>query len=254
MPCAAAAPYLVALDADDELDPEYLEKTASRLDAESSLGFVTTGIQAFGAASYVWTPPECSVRNALARGTAHACTMFRRSMWEAVGGFSPDSECEDLDFFLTAMIAGHRGAVVPEPLLRYRVRGGAMHQTAVARGTSVDSTAMWPAQEPGKRRAHVVLDHVVPRPNAEGRASDAVDSSRSLLTLGPVELLVANVGGPAAGTFDAMDNGAWQAAISAVLMPAVRLSRAVLPSMRLARLRRSRSSARPIGPSPTPLS
>jgi hypothetical protein len=135
-----SAPYIVALDADDELDPEYLEKTASRLDAESSLGFVTTGMQAFGAASYVWIPPECSVRNALVRGTAHASTMFRRSMWEILGGFSPDSPgCEDLDFFLTAMIAGHRGAVVQEPLLRYRIQAGSMHQAAVARGTIVDS-------------------------------------------------------------------------------------------------------------------
>ncbi len=55
---------------------------------------------------------------------------------------------------------------------------------------------------------------------------------------GPVEILVANVGGPEKGSFDALDDSAWQRAFDAVLTPAIRLSRAVLPSMRRARFGR----------------
>ncbi len=61
---------------------------------------------------------------------------------------------------------------------------------------------------------------------------------RTAGSLGPVEILVANVGGPSPGSFDAMDDSAWDGALDAVLRPAVRLSRAVLPSMRSARFGR----------------
>jgi GT2 family glycosyltransferase/SAM-dependent methyltransferase len=137
---ATTAPYLVTLDADDRLAPTYLEKTAARLDDDGGLGFVTTGMQAFGAASYSWLPPPCSVENALTRGTAHQSSLFRRTLWEALGGFSDAAPgCEDLDFWLSAMSAGFRGDVVPELLLLYRVRADSMHQVAVERGTILDS-------------------------------------------------------------------------------------------------------------------
>lgn len=57
-------------------------------------------------------------------------------------------------------------------------------------------------------------------------------------TLGPVEILVANVGGPPKGRFDDLDDRAWERAVAAVLGPAVRLTAAVLPSMRRARFGR----------------
>lgn len=50
--------------------------------------------------------------------------------------------------------------------------------------------------------------------------------------LGPVEILVANVGGPPGGRSGELDDGAWQAAIDGVLWPAIRLTRAVVPGMR----------------------
>lgn len=49
---------------------------------------------------------------------------------------------------------------------------------------------------------------------------------------GGVDLLVVNAGGPPAGTFDDFDDAAWQDAFDLTLMSAVRMIRAVLPSMR----------------------
>src|SRR5687768_5714519 len=46
-----SAEYIVTLDADDRLASEYLAQTAARLDSDPELGFVSTGIQAFGEAS-----------------------------------------------------------------------------------------------------------------------------------------------------------------------------------------------------------
>ncbi len=48
---------------------------------------------------------------------------------------------------------------------------------------------------------------------------------------GRVDVLVSNTGGPPAGLFTDFDDDAWAAAFESLLMPAVRLTRAVLPGM-----------------------
>jgi SAM-dependent methyltransferase len=131
-----SAGYLVALDADDFLAPSYLERTAARLDADPGLAFVSTGMRGFEGADYVWTPPPCDLIVALARGTAHASSMFRRRVWDAVGGFDERFRtCEDLDFWVAAMARGLRGDVIDEPLLHRRVRADSLHHRTVAQGT-----------------------------------------------------------------------------------------------------------------------
>ncbi|MFZ5816617.1 MAG: SDR family oxidoreductase [Bacillota bacterium] len=49
---------------------------------------------------------------------------------------------------------------------------------------------------------------------------------------GGVDILLSNTGGPPAGMFMEMEDAAWQGAFDSLLMPAVRLSRAVIPSMK----------------------
>jgi len=50
--------------------------------------------------------------------------------------------------------------------------------------------------------------------------------------LGGLDILVANSGGPPPGRFEEFDDDAWQKAINGLLMSAVRLIRAALPSLR----------------------
>ena len=51
-------------------------------------------------------------------------------------------------------------------------------------------------------------------------------------TLGPVDILLANNGGPPRGGFDALDDAEWQAGFDVAMMSTVRLIRGVLPGMR----------------------
>src|SRR3989304_4779460 len=50
--------------------------------------------------------------------------------------------------------------------------------------------------------------------------------------LGPVDVLVANAGGPPRGTFGELDDAQWLGAFELSLLSTVRLIRAVLPGMR----------------------
>lgn len=132
-----SSPYVVTLDADDRLDSRYLEATSAVLDSDPDIGFVSTAIQAFGEASYCWSPSAVSAKTALTRGAAHPASMFRRELWQTVGGFDelPAIQgCEDLDFWISAIAAGFKGVVLPDPLLLYRVRRQSVHQRKVATG------------------------------------------------------------------------------------------------------------------------
>src|SRR5262249_58971554 len=60
------ADYLVWLDADDLLEPEYFEQAAARLDADRGLDFVSCAMRAFGDASYEWIPAAPAFREAIA--------------------------------------------------------------------------------------------------------------------------------------------------------------------------------------------
>lgn len=54
----------------------------------------------------------------------------------------------------------------------------------------------------------------------------------TMATHGRVDVLVSNTGGPPPGPFMAFDDAAWQSAFDSLLMPAVRLARAVVPDMK----------------------
>lgn len=133
----ASADYLVCLDADDILEPEYFAAAAAHLDAEPDLDFVSCAIRAFGAASYVWRPSDPSFVEAVSTGAVpHASTMLRRRLWEQVGGFDEDIVTfELLDFWATVMEQGRKGIVLAEPWLRYRVRPGSAYRRSIVTST-----------------------------------------------------------------------------------------------------------------------
>jgi peptidoglycan/xylan/chitin deacetylase (PgdA/CDA1 family)/glycosyltransferase involved in cell wall biosynthesis len=133
---STSAPHVVLLDGDDLFEPTYLEQAEELLRQRPDLGFVCCALQAFGRASYRWKPPPYTVADAVARGACgHISTVFRRGIWNAVGGFDDALPAyEDVDFWLRALELGFRGAILDDALLRYRVRHGSRYHSTVVRG------------------------------------------------------------------------------------------------------------------------
>lgn len=127
------SPYLVWLDADDVLEPNYFELAGARLDENESRDFVTCAIQAFGAAQYSWRPANPTFVDAVSTGgVPHASTMIRRGVWEAVGGFDESlATFELLDFWASVLERGKKGVVLDEPLLRYRIRASSGYRRSL---------------------------------------------------------------------------------------------------------------------------
>jgi glycosyltransferase involved in cell wall biosynthesis len=130
-----SAPYVVVLQAEDRLEPGFLAAAAGRLDDVEHADFVITGARGFEGFEYLWTPASCTLSEALACGMGHASILFRRRVWDAVGGYDPAaSVCLDQEFWIAALAAGFRGELIEEPLVAYRVRADSDYHGALMRG------------------------------------------------------------------------------------------------------------------------
>jgi glycosyl transferase family 2 len=121
--------YVCALDADDRLDPSFLEKTVAVLDRDPSITFVSAWLRAFGAETWEWKPECCDLATLVGENTVLTAALVRREAVLTAGGYDPampEQGDEDWDLWLTLVERGGRGVIVPEVLFHYRQRPGSM--------------------------------------------------------------------------------------------------------------------------------
>jgi glycosyltransferase involved in cell wall biosynthesis len=129
----AQGQYICALDADDKLHPEFLEKTIAVLDREPDVAFVSTWVQCFGFEDWVWRQDRCDFPKLLAECVVLTASPVRRSAFEAVGGYEAEAflyGSEDWDLWIRLVGGGYRGVVLPEVLFYYRQREESMRRVA----------------------------------------------------------------------------------------------------------------------------
>jgi O-antigen biosynthesis protein len=116
---ASRGDLVVILSADDRLSDRYLELTEEAL-ADPEVTFAYAEARMFGVVDMVQPAPSFSARE-LARGNyVNGSAMFRRSLFDAVGGFKRDLRWEDWEFWLHAVERGATGRPVPGCWLDYR--------------------------------------------------------------------------------------------------------------------------------------
>jgi 3-oxoacyl-[acyl-carrier protein] reductase len=100
-----------------------------------------------------------------------------------------------------------------------------VHVVVAARGTEGVDAAVAALRDAGARADGIITDMADPLGPA-----DAVARAEALV--GPVDILVANAGGPPPGRFVDADDDGWDLAVQQNLLGTVRLMRAALPGMR----------------------
>jgi glycosyltransferase involved in cell wall biosynthesis len=123
----ATGDYILPLDADDRILPEYLAQAAPVLDQRPEVGFVGCHYRTFGERDAEYRPSDYTLPGLLVENTVPIASLFRRSCWEQVGGYSADVAIEDWDFWLSILELGYIGIVIPEILFEYRVRANSRH-------------------------------------------------------------------------------------------------------------------------------
>ena len=123
----ARGEYILCLDADDVLMPEYLERTVARMDDSPHVGIVATQLEFFGKVTGTWRPRAYSLPAMLGKNCLPSASLFRRVCWAEVGGYTPELEaCHDWDLWLSIVERGWTWDVVEAVLYRYRRRDGSI--------------------------------------------------------------------------------------------------------------------------------
>jgi len=129
--------YICCLDADDTLEPTYLEKAVFLLEMYG-YDVISTAMRFFGARSgTVGVVPVADLR-AMVRGNhVYTCGVFRRLLWVRSGGYhdvgvGQEHVAEDWDFWLRLAVLGARiRNIADEPLFNYRAHeGGSLSSSA----------------------------------------------------------------------------------------------------------------------------
>lgn len=121
----AASCYILPLDADDWIAPQFVEKTSAVLDARPTVGIVTSRVELFGEAHGEWRlPPEVSLPYILLENQIVSTSLFRKSDWTKTGGYdvAMRSGWEDWDLWLRMLQSGIKVVRLPEVLFFYRIR------------------------------------------------------------------------------------------------------------------------------------
>lgn len=120
----ATGEYILPLDADDIIAPDYVTKGASVLDARPEIGICYCQARFFGLKHGQWKLPPYSFPGLLLHNMIFVSALFRKADWSRVGGFDESAELgrEDHIFWLTLTASGAGVHQIPETLFHYRIR------------------------------------------------------------------------------------------------------------------------------------
>ena len=118
----ATGEYVVPLDSDDWLEPEFVEKMLGALLANPDAGYAFSYLVLEEEASGVLQNSYNFFEQLFQNQLPH-CIMISRRLWADMGGYDETMRqgLEDWEFNIRLAGRGHHGIVVPEPLFHYRV-------------------------------------------------------------------------------------------------------------------------------------
>jgi glycosyltransferase involved in cell wall biosynthesis len=135
---AAEGEFILPLDSDDKIDPQYLEKTL--LYMTDGVGVVSTWMHIFGArpelaghkgSCYpIFPPTQDEILNG---NTMPVCSLIRKQTLRDVGGYPEEMSegSEDWALWVKIVVNGTwRVVICPEYLFHYRTRPGSMSRQA----------------------------------------------------------------------------------------------------------------------------
>ncbi|MFI0820484.1 glycosyltransferase family 2 protein [Streptomyces sp. NPDC021098] len=177
---ATGGRYVLPLDADDLIAPTMLEKTVAVLDQHPDVAIASTDVSAFtddeDLPAQVLELPAYRPELLLQRLIMFYCSLYRREVWETVGGYDESMRTgEDWDFWIACAERGFTARHLHEPLFGARNKDDGLHVEAAENDLAVRARIV--ANHPGMFKpitrawAHAVLES---RGQADERLPDDI--------------------------------------------------------------------------------
>lgn len=118
----AKGTYILPLDADDLISPNYLEEAIAVLENNPTVKVVYAEAEKFGAVTRHWHLKPFSLRALALDNMIYVSAVFRKADWIRMGGYATDPRCvrEDWEFWIKLLKDG--GQVVKLPFVGFYYR------------------------------------------------------------------------------------------------------------------------------------
>jgi hypothetical protein len=129
--------YVVTLDADDSFEPTFIEKALVAIKSKPEVVAVCCYYQKYKNNKPVLDvikPLGGNVVNFLVKNNGQASALFKKSIWEKIGGYDVNfvNGYEDWEFWIAMLRDGNYMHIIPETLWRYRIKNSSRDQIALA--------------------------------------------------------------------------------------------------------------------------
>ncbi|MFA5022565.1 MAG: glycosyltransferase [Patescibacteria group bacterium] len=120
----AKGEYILPLDADNTIEPEYISAGLEILEQNKNIDVVYSDCQKFGLCDLEVQIPDFDIKKILEGNYIDACTIFRKSLWQKCGGYDENIKKggEDWEFWINAYKNRARFYHLSKPLFSYRIR------------------------------------------------------------------------------------------------------------------------------------
>lgn len=116
----ARGKYIISLDADDLVEPTYIEKSTLLLETNPDASVTTTHKYMFGVVNEEYKNHEYNPKELYSNNMVICAAEFRKEAWSKTGGYKPSIGYEDWEFWLNLAEHGFWGRLIPEKLFKYR--------------------------------------------------------------------------------------------------------------------------------------
>jgi glycosyltransferase involved in cell wall biosynthesis len=116
--------YILPLDADDRIEPTYIEKAVAVLEDRPDVGCVYCKARKFGAERGPWNLPPYTLRELVIDNVIFVTSLYRKADWESVGGYNEKLRhgVEDYDFWVKIVHLGRDVVQLDDYLFNYRIQ------------------------------------------------------------------------------------------------------------------------------------
>lgn len=128
---ASSGEYVIPLDSDNILHKNYLTKAIQILDKNSGIDIVYGNRMYFGKEEGLRSIGEFSFSRIIRYNYIDACAVFRRTLWEKLGGYDPNMPAmghEDWEFWLHSYLSGANFYYLDDICFYYRVLPNSMSE------------------------------------------------------------------------------------------------------------------------------
>jgi len=120
----AKGKYILPLDADDKIGPDYIREAVAVMEADEEVGLVYCRAEYFGLVAGPVKLPDYSIEQMLYENIIFCSGVFRHEDWQQVGGYPIEMRyaLEDYDLWLSILSLGRKVVRLPDCHFYYRIK------------------------------------------------------------------------------------------------------------------------------------